>query len=121
MHIVNPSGVKFSNKYLNWFHCLGLEDHGFGGAANGGKKAASNAKRYPLCENRRVPCKRNQPAFAKWVPLCIACRFLAPVRSPSEAVIFKAKAAKPGEVFICKFYSRRIDNVHCTLYNLDYT
>ena len=61
MHIVNPSGVKFSNKYLNWFRCLGLEDHGFGGAANGGKKAASNAKRYPLCENRRIPFTRNPP------------------------------------------------------------
>ena len=51
----------------------------------------------------------------------IAFRFLATVRSPSEAVIFKAKAAKPGQVFICKFYSRRIDNVHCTLYNFNYT
>lgn len=61
MHIVNPSGVKFSNKYLNWFCCLGLEDHGFGGAANGGKKAASNAKRYPLCENKRIPFTRSPP------------------------------------------------------------
>ena len=61
MRIVNPSGVKFTNKYLNWFRCLGLEDHGFGGAANGGKKAASNAKRYPLCENRRIPFTRNPP------------------------------------------------------------
>jgi len=42
MRIVNPSGVKFTNKYLNWFRCLGLGDHGFGGAANEGKKAASN-------------------------------------------------------------------------------
>ena len=42
MHIVNPSGVKFTNKYLSWFRCLGLGDHGFGGAANEGKKAASN-------------------------------------------------------------------------------
>ena len=46
MHIVNPSGVKFTNKYLTWFRCLGLEDHGLGGAANGGKKAASNARVY---------------------------------------------------------------------------
>ena len=22
---------------------------------------------------------------------------------------------------ICKFYSKQIDNVHCTLYNLNYT
>jgi hypothetical protein len=44
MHIVNPSGVKFTNKHLSWFRCLGLEDHGFGGAANGGKKAASNVE-----------------------------------------------------------------------------
>ena len=61
MHIVNPSGVKFSNKYLNWFRCLGLEDHGFGGGTNGGKKAASNAKRHPLCENKRIPFTRNPP------------------------------------------------------------
>ena len=42
MHIINPSGVKFTNKYLSWFRCLGLGDHGFGGAANEGKKVASN-------------------------------------------------------------------------------
>ena len=51
----------------------------------------------------------------------IACRFLALVRRPSKTVISKAKAAKPAEVFICKFYFRRIDNVYCALYNLDYT
>ena len=39
MHIVNPSGVKFTNKYLSWFRCLGLGDHGFGGAANEGNKS----------------------------------------------------------------------------------
>ena len=61
MHIVNPSGVKFTNKYLTWFRCLGLEDHSLGGAANGGKKAASNAKRYPLCKNKRIPFTRNPP------------------------------------------------------------
>lgn len=54
------------------------------------------------------------------LPDLAPCRFLAPVRPLSEAVIFKAKAAKPGEVFICKFYSRLIDNVHCTLYNSSY-
>ena len=42
MHIVNPSGVKFTNKYLTWFRCLGLEDHGLGEGTNGGKKAASS-------------------------------------------------------------------------------
>ena len=61
MHIVNPSGVNFTNKYLAWFRCLGLEDHGLGEGTNGGKKAASNAKRYPLCENRRIPFTRNPP------------------------------------------------------------
>ena len=61
MHIVNPSGVKFTNKYLTWFRCLGLEDHGLGEGTNGDKKAASNAKRYPLCENRRIPFTRNPP------------------------------------------------------------
>ena len=30
-------------------------------SGNGGKKAASNAKRYPLCENRRIPFTRNPP------------------------------------------------------------
>ena len=61
MHIVNPSGVEFTNKYLTWFRCLGLEDHGLGEGTNGGKKAASNAKRYPLCENRRIPFTRDPP------------------------------------------------------------
>lgn len=28
--------------------------------------------------------------FVKWVPLCIACQFLVPVRNPSEAVVFDA-------------------------------
>lgn len=28
---------------------------------NGSKKAASNAKQYPLCENRRIPFTRNPP------------------------------------------------------------
>ena len=31
------------------------------GGTNGSKKAASNAKRYPLCENRRIPFTRNLP------------------------------------------------------------
>ncbi len=31
------------------------------GGTDGGKKAASNAKRYPLCENRRIPFTRNPP------------------------------------------------------------
>lgn len=48
MHIVNPSGVNFTNKYLTWFRCLGLEDHGLGEGTNGGKKAASS-KEGPLC------------------------------------------------------------------------
>ena len=45
MHMVNPSGVNFTNKYLTWFRCLGLEDHGLGEGTNGGKKAARAAKR----------------------------------------------------------------------------
>ena len=56
MHIVNPSGVKFTNKYLSWFRCLGLGDHGFGGAANEGKKAASNA-----CVNTHRPAEEKIP------------------------------------------------------------
>ena len=31
------------------------------GVRTGGKKAASNAKRYPLCENKRIPFTRNPP------------------------------------------------------------
>ena len=31
------------------------------GVRTGGKKAASNAKRYPLCENRRIPFTRSPP------------------------------------------------------------
>ena len=31
------------------------------GVRTGGKKAASNAKRYPLCENRRIPSTRAPP------------------------------------------------------------
>ena len=31
------------------------------GGTDGGKKAASNAKRYPLCENRRIPSTRDPP------------------------------------------------------------
>ena len=45
MHIVNQSGVKFTNKYLTWFRCLGLEDHGLGEGTNGGKKAARSEVR----------------------------------------------------------------------------
>lgn len=39
----------------------GIENHGFRGVTNGNKKLASNAKRYPLCENRRIPFTRNPP------------------------------------------------------------
>ena len=60
----------------------GIENHGFRGVTNGNKKLASNAKRYPLCENKRIPFTRSPPVFAKWVPLCIACRFLAPRSYP---------------------------------------
>ena len=40
---------------------LGIEDHSYGEDTNGNKKPASNAKRYPLCENRRIPFTRNPP------------------------------------------------------------
>lgn len=39
----------------------GIENHGFRGVTNGNKKLASNAKRYPLCKNRRIPFTRNPP------------------------------------------------------------
>lgn len=39
----------------------GIENHGFRGVTNGNKKLASNAKRYPLCENRRIPFTRSPP------------------------------------------------------------
>ena len=34
--------------------------------------------------------------FAKWVPLCIACRFLSSVRRPSEAVVRNASLKVNG-------------------------
>ena len=39
----------------------GIENHGFRGVTNGNKKLASNAKRYPLCENKRIPFTRSPP------------------------------------------------------------
>ena len=39
----------------------GIENHGFRGVTNGNKKLASNAKRYPLCKNRRIPFTRSPP------------------------------------------------------------
>ena len=39
----------------------GIENHGFRGVTDGNKKRASNAKRYPLCENRQIPFTRNPP------------------------------------------------------------
>ena len=44
-------------------------------------------------------------------------------RAISDIIDYVAnrKAAKSVEVFICKFRFGRIDNVHCTLYNPDYT
>ena len=51
MQIVNPFEAKFTGK----------ENHDFGGVRNESKKPASNAKRYPLCENRRIPFTRNPP------------------------------------------------------------
>ena len=73
MHIVNPSGVNFTNKYLTCFRCLGLEDHGLGGAANGGKKAARAAKRalfallaspFSVLQRRPVFNRGRAPAYA---------------------------------------------------------
>lgn len=53
MHIVNQSGVKFTNKYLTWFRCLGLEDHGLGEGTNGGKKAANRIKHINASQNQK--------------------------------------------------------------------
>ena len=97
MHIVNPSGVKFTNKYLTWFRCLGLEDHGLGEGTNGDKKAASNAKRYPLCENRRIPFTRNPPVSCllgccpnpRRTQNCVLERWI----NPSAARFFKSLMA----------------------------
>ena len=47
MHIVNPPGVKFTNKYLTWFRCLGLEDHGLGEGTNGGQESGKQCKAVP--------------------------------------------------------------------------
>ena len=46
--------------------------------------------------------------------------FLPPF-APFEAVTRNSKAVKPIEVFICKFRSEWIDNVHCIMYNFNYT
>ena len=40
---------------------LGIENHSYGEDTNVSRKPASNAKRYPLCENRRIPFTRNPP------------------------------------------------------------
>ena len=53
----------------------GIENHGFRGVTNGNKKLASNAKRYPLCENRQIPFTRNPPAS------CLLGRFPNPLRT----------------------------------------
>ena len=45
----------------------GIENHGFRGVTNGNKKLASNAKRYPLCKNRRIPFTRSPPVLERWI------------------------------------------------------
>ena len=45
------------------------------GVRTGGKKAASNAKRYPLCENRRIPFTRSPPVS------CLLGRCPKPLRT----------------------------------------
>ncbi len=37
---------------------------------------------YPSFQNTKLVFCGDWGVFAKWVPLCIACRFLAPVRTP---------------------------------------
>ena len=40
---------------------LGIENHSYGEDTNVSRKSASNAKRYPLFENRRIPFTRTPP------------------------------------------------------------
>lgn len=73
----------------------GIENHGFRGVTNGNKKLASNAKRYPLCENKRIPFTRSPPvSHACWgaapIPAehknCVLERWI----NPSAARFFKS-------------------------------
>ena len=66
MHIVNPSGVKFTNKYLSCFRCLGLGDHGFGGAANEGNKSVLRTPRGLQLWQRNFCSAREQAALAAY-------------------------------------------------------
>ena len=75
MRIVNPSGAKLTSKFLKRFRCLGIEDRGFGRGMSESKKPTSNTKRYPLCENRRIPFTRNPPVS------CFLRRCLNPRRT----------------------------------------
>ena len=59
MQLVNPSEAKSTGKYLNRFRCLGIENHGFGGAANRDKNANQLSKvkdklrLWVRCKNRQ--------------------------------------------------------------------
>ena len=71
----------FNRLPLRW-HCAPRPRRG----TNGGKKAASKAKRYPLCENRRIPFTRNPPVSCCWgaapIPtehkICVLERWIRP-------------------------------------------
>ena len=55
------SGFLRCTRPVSYTHLI--ENHGFRGVTNGNKKLASNAKRYPLCENRQIPFTRNPPCL----------------------------------------------------------
>ena len=74
MQIVKPPRVKFAGKYLKRFRRLGIENRGFGKAANGSRKPASNATRHPLCKNRRIPFTRPPACFMLVPSQAYACR-----------------------------------------------
>ena len=62
IRLFSPRAKHFSEnlaKTPRWDCSMGRG--GNPGVRTGGKKAASNAKRYPLCENKRIPFTRNPP------------------------------------------------------------
>ncbi len=80
MRIVNPSGVKFSNKYLNWFRCLGLEDHGLGGGDERGQESGKQCK--------AVPTLRKQADSVYTEPACFMLVGALPQSPQNTEVVF---------------------------------
>ena len=91
----------------------GIENHGFRGVTNGNKKLASNAKRYPLCENKRIPFTRN-PSVSCLLGRCPNprrtqfCVLEALKKSSSYAILQIAKWASTPVLFRFSRHGERI-------------